>query len=806
MASKSLGQLTLDLIAKIGGFTGPLDQASRRSQKWAADVKKHAAVAGQAIAAAAGLAAGAGALWVKSTVEAATEVARLAQISNASTTEFQKAAFAAQSVGIEQDKLADIYKDVNDRVGEFLETGGGPMLDFFKNIAPYVGVTAEEFRKLSGPEALGLYVKSLEKAGLSQQEMTFYLEAMASDTTSLIPLLREGGKGMADMATKAEDLGLILDEKTIKGAQQFNKDLDLLGRVAGGVGQKVAAELLPELTKLTGLLKDPETVENATKLAKAIVSVVSTTVEAASGTVGFLDWVGESVASAVNGPAIGDIVRLQDRLEKLTKFADEQRSRGRAVPQSTLAEIDELNTKLRLSNELREDAARVAFAAEQAAQAQAAAEQKAAEEQVAAGEEARKNREEQRKLDEAAAEAKKESDRIAKEAARNAARAAEEAVQASRRRAEAIAQEIASLEYQVDTLKMSTDEEHVHRLATEGATKAQQEYAASLLATISAHEAKTQAEKDAQAEQDRINSQAAAVIEGLMTREEAVKASYERQRELILESTEVTEGERAQALLRLQAKTDEQLLEANAGYWEQWLSAAEDNLTNFDKLAGTVIENFSGQFGDAFESMVFDAESLGDAVHGMAEGMARSVVNALGQMAGQWLAYKAVQMLVGTSTASSGAIAMVANAQASSMLAGINAFASTAAIPVVGPAAAPAAMAAALAATAPMVAGVSAAAFSGIAGQAHDGIMSIPEDGTWNLKKGERVTTAETSAKLDATLDRVQAGMGGGRRGNDRPLQVVFNQSATDSKGVREANAQASRQISRIVRGSTRYD
>ncbi|MCY1378966.1 hypothetical protein D9M69_666440 [compost metagenome] len=47
-------------------------------------------------------------------------------------------------------------------------------------------------------------------------------------------------------------------------------------------------------------------------------------------------------------------------------------------------------------------------------------------------------------------------------------------------------------------------------------------------------------------------------------------------------------------------------------------------------------------------------------------------------------------------------------------------------------------------------------------GMAHDGIESIPETGSWYLKKGERVTTAETSAKLDATLDRVNQQMVGG--------------------------------------------
>lgn len=41
-------------------------------------------------------------------------------------------------------------------------------------------------------------------------------------------------------------------------------------------------------------------------------------------------------------------------------------------------------------------------------------------------------------------------------------------------------------------------------------------------------------------------------------------------------------------------------------------------------------------------------------------------------------------------------------------------------------------------------------------GMAHSGIDSVPETGTWLLKKGERVVTAETSQRLDNTLSRIQ--------------------------------------------------
>ena len=60
-----------------------------------------------------------------------------------------------------------------------------------------------------------------------------------------------------------------------------------------------------------------------------------------------------------------------------------------------------------------------------------------------------------------------------------------------------------------------------------------------------------------------------------------------------------------------------------------------------------------------------------------------------------------------------------------------------------------AAMASVAASTAGIVSNIAAV------GMAHDGIDAVPETGTWLLQKGERVVTANTSAKLDATLNRV---------------------------------------------------
>ncbi|MCE4070114.1 MULTISPECIES: hypothetical protein [Pseudomonas] len=213
--------------------------------------------AGAAIAGA--LSVGVFASWAKETASASTEMARFAQLSGSSVEEFQAWGFAAKRVGLEQDKLGDIFKDVQDKVGDFLQTGGGELKDFFTNVAPLVGVTAEQFRNLSGPDALQLYVSTLERANLSHSEMVFYLEGIANDASLLLPLLRGNAEGFKSLREQALDLGLVLDSKTTLQLAEFNANLTTLDSVSEGASKQIAGELAPTLSELTGLMVEVST-------------------------------------------------------------------------------------------------------------------------------------------------------------------------------------------------------------------------------------------------------------------------------------------------------------------------------------------------------------------------------------------------------------------------------------------------------------------------------------------------------------------------------------------------------------------
>ncbi|WP_151815324.1 phage tail protein [Acinetobacter soli] len=182
--------------------------------------------------------------------ETAKQIENQARLANSTTTEFQEWAFASKSVSVEQDKLSDIMKDVNDKFGDFMQTGGGEMKDFFEKIAPKVGVTAKEFQGLSGPQILGKYYDTLKKANVSQAEMTFYMEALANDATLLAPLLDNNGEKLKEYAKQAHDLGVIMDQDAIAKTKEFNTALGTIQSTMQGVFTRMAAQAAPFLTQL----------------------------------------------------------------------------------------------------------------------------------------------------------------------------------------------------------------------------------------------------------------------------------------------------------------------------------------------------------------------------------------------------------------------------------------------------------------------------------------------------------------------------------------------------------------------------
>lgn len=252
----ALGSLVVEIIGDASNLKRELSDAANSSDTFATKARAGLNAVGVALGAM-GAAAGAamGALVV-SGMASAKEIKNLAALANTSAEDFQAFAYAARSVGIEQDKLGDILKDVNDKVGDFMTTGAGPLADFFERVGPRVGVTAEQFRNLSGPQALGLYVDSLNRANLSQAELTFFMEAIASDSTALLPLLKDNAAGLNAMAKEAQSLGVITSSIDIAKIEAARASLATSATVSDAFARSMATEAAPVISVIAEGLKD----------------------------------------------------------------------------------------------------------------------------------------------------------------------------------------------------------------------------------------------------------------------------------------------------------------------------------------------------------------------------------------------------------------------------------------------------------------------------------------------------------------------------------------------------------------------
>ena len=725
----NLGTLTLDLVARTGNFVAGLDQAARHSQKRAKEIEKSMANAADAIKNVVGaLAVGVSFTQIiRATADFQNEQAQLAAVLKST----------GEAAGYTQAQL----NDMADAMSSVSIISAGEINQAQTTLLAFTGIVGEEF-----PRALQSAIDMASRTGMSVVSAAETIgRALDIPSKGLAALSKQGFRFSEEQKKLAEYLestgrtaeaqAIILEalEESYGGAAQAARDtlggaLTALSNSFNDLltGEDGVDQATDAINSLTDALSDPRIKEAFSVIVAGVFGVTEAVAKALPYVVDFTKWAAEELAVIAGGIGLHDLDRLEEKASKLQSLLTTMESRGEtgyAIYSSAKADYEKVKAQLDQAYALAEMADNLGSGK---------------------GKEAPKLNQ-QALLKEA-------------EAARESARAQEDAIKARAKASEAIDRQVVALQLQADTVAMSSDQATLYKLRVEGATEAQLANAEAALSAVSAYKEQAKAIKDLNDAQEQTNKEAVSIIDSLRTEEEAIRDSYERRRQIIMDATLLTAEERNEALLRLEQEHNEQMLQVNGSYWERYLAAAEENLQNFDELSGVMLENFTGRFGDAFESMVFDAESLGDAVHGLAEGMARSVINALGQMAAQWLAYQAVQLIVGKTTQASAASTMTFNALASQQMAAINAFASTAAIPIVGPVMAPAAATAAIAATSPMVGAVASLS---LAGMAHEGIDAIPETGTWLLEKGERVTTAETSAKLDKTLDDIQKGGAG---------------------------------------------
>ncbi|MNZ05719.1 hypothetical protein D3C78_224450 [compost metagenome] len=183
------------------------------------------------------------------------ELEQMSLKAGVSVEKMQELAYATEQYNVSGDKLADMLKDVQDKLGDFSATGGGEFKDWMENIAPKVGLTVTKLQQMAGPEALIAVQNAMDATNVSASEQVFYLESIANDVSTLQPLLRNNGAELQRLTGHYRNLNVALSQTDITQLKEMDQKLkDVSLRLQSSFAQGVlgASDQIDWLTEKLG--------------------------------------------------------------------------------------------------------------------------------------------------------------------------------------------------------------------------------------------------------------------------------------------------------------------------------------------------------------------------------------------------------------------------------------------------------------------------------------------------------------------------------------------------------------------------
>ncbi|MGP5067945.1 hypothetical protein [Psychrobacter faecalis] len=390
MATSSLGTLTLDLAVKLSEFSDGLTRAEREARDSTSNIsdsvsgmrdsiaddmsKISGSFAGMAIGGAI-VAAGALASMAVEAAKADVQMSIMAGTANTSLKNFQVLTHAAQGLGVEQDALASILADVQEKLGEFSATGGGGAADFFEALQNNTKMTDEEITNLGktlqgkdGVEAIQVVKDKMDELGATSQEQRFVFESLAGDLGNLMGLFSDGGQILDDYGVKLTDAGVIKTEAAIDQSKILAAETMAIQTKFEGLKTQLVTDMIPALGTLAtyfadGTEKGADFKDEVSEVGKAVNGTAALIVGLAAG-VGIFSSVMQqfSIQAGSLGQTVEDFYNADGLKEKGAALAagmTRQAAAGVAgymtITNQYKSAVDTINTlmdgqKLRLSD------------------------------------------------------------------------------------------------------------------------------------------------------------------------------------------------------------------------------------------------------------------------------------------------------------------------------------------------------------------------------------------------------------------------------------------------------------------------
>lgn len=248
MASNSLGTLTLDLIAKIGGFTGPMDKAARESKKNLGEIEAAARKAGQALGVAIGGGAAAAVTGLtlivsrqRELIDAQAKSAQRLRTTYESLTTLGRAGELA-GVGMQQVEVAS--KALEQRLGQAIQGSKEQAAAFDR-----LGLSAQEVALLPLDQRIAKINQALRDNVQASERAAVAGKIFGEEGATVMQMLDPAT--IAEAARQVQLFGLNLSDVDAAKVEMANDAMSTMGLLSDGLSKQLTIELAPIL-KLIG--------------------------------------------------------------------------------------------------------------------------------------------------------------------------------------------------------------------------------------------------------------------------------------------------------------------------------------------------------------------------------------------------------------------------------------------------------------------------------------------------------------------------------------------------------------------------
>ncbi|HHB8898962.1 TPA: phage tail tape measure protein [Klebsiella pneumoniae] len=765
MTGKSLGTLTIDLIAKVGGFVQGMDKAERSSQKWRDQVKKDAkevsssiiAVGAAAATAAVGIGA-AGLAIVKNTAQQVTEADRWAKSLKMSTQDLLSWQYAAEQAGLTGDNIADIFKDINDKVGDAVLNKSGEAAQALDTL----GLSAQKLAQQSPDKQLMAISEALQKIP-TQAGKTNILESLGNDLSKMLPLFDNNNEKLKQFIQLSKDFGVAPPQEDIDNLVkviQFFQDIETSARglkmeIASGLAKVDLTPLQDGLDDIRDVFTDPAVLQGLSDLVGEAISLAGVVGRIAGGLGAIATYTRSRIGAVSGNYNAADESDIAQRIEFLNKRGDQSKEQK--------DELDFLTKRLQFLRAIKSSMT---------------------PEQVDRGAKGLTSL-----LSDLGIDTSKDNDfSLGKgESNQNQPKTKPKSNptdNAFKNRLIDLQKQAALIETTGKKTAEVTELEKINFDITSGNLKKLSEGQKEQLRTA----AKILDSKKEELRLNQENAKVAEYVSGLERQNKLAQQGFDneivgryfgsRERSRMQDNNDIQQDfayQQDELLNQLQSGDIDQGLynkkkEALQNSLDERLKIQEEYYKKQDELQNDGAAGFISGLATQIEASM-------DLYTNMQQ-VGAQAFSSLTDMIIDWAETRKLNVKDFASTfLQSIGSTLLSYAAAQVAMAGLQAFTAMIGVPFVGPEIAGPAAIAATAAAGVLAIGVGTA----LQGQAHDGIDSVPETGTWLLQKGERVTTAKTSAKLDATLDRVANQSTGGGAIYSPTINIPINGNPSDA-------------------------